>query len=146
MSDIIGDPALALSFSVVVDVDKTLGVFTACEGLGCEVVVERREEGGNNSFVHQFPVRITYQNIKLKRPINEDSGKVATWLASMRGDITPRNAIIRAMRSDGSVVASWSLKGVIPVKWQGPSLDVESNKVATESLELAHNGFLDGPA
>mgnify|MGYP001823766526 CR=1 FL=1 len=43
----------------------------------------------------------------------------------------------------GTEVASWSLADVIPVRWTGPSLDVDANSVATESLELAHNGFLD---
>ncbi|HKE97848.1 MAG TPA: phage tail protein, partial [Actinomycetes bacterium] len=32
--------------------------------------------------------------------------------------------------------------GVFPVRWQGPALNVDSPKVATESLELAHHGFL----
>ncbi len=39
------------------------------------------------------------------------------------------------------VVASWGLLGVIPVRWTGPSLNLDSPKVATETLELAHHGF-----
>jgi hypothetical protein len=31
---------------------------------------------------------------------------------------------------------------VIPVKWQGPSFSAESAKVATETLEIAHHGFM----
>jgi phage tail-like protein len=39
-------------------------------------------------------------------------------------------------------VATWSLAGVYPVRWTGPSLDVGSNQWATETLELSHNGFV----
>ena len=39
-------------------------------------------------------------------------------------------------------MASWSLQGVIPVKWTGPQLNVSGPKVAEESIELAHHGFL----
>ena len=38
---------------------------------------------------------------------------------------------------------TWTLTGVIPVRWTGPSLSVDSPKVATETLELAHHGFLE---
>jgi hypothetical protein len=31
---------------------------------------------------------------------------------------------------------------VIPVRWSGPQLSLDSPKVATETLELAHHGFL----
>ena len=44
------------------------------------------------------------------------------------------------------VVASWQLEGVIPVRWSGPQLSPDSPKVATETLELAHHGFLNTEA
>ena len=49
---------------------------------------------------------------------------------------------ISAMTGEGTVVASWSLDGVMPVRWSGPSLNLDSPKVAMETLELAHHGFL----
>jgi phage tail-like protein len=42
----------------------------------------------------------------------------------------------------GEAVASWVLGGAYPVRWTGPSLDVDSNQWATETLEISHNGFL----
>jgi phage tail-like protein len=145
MGDITSDPAVTVCFSVRID-GQDLGLFTQCDGLSCEVTVETREEGGNNLFIHQLPGRMKYTNIKLTRPINRDTQKVAQWLAGMANGVTRTNAQIAAMTSDGqTVVASWSFMGVIPVKWTGPQLSVDSPKVATESLELAHHGFL-GPA
>jgi len=135
------DPAVSMCFRVRVDAHD-LGVFMACEGLGCEVVVEQREEGGNNSFVHQLPVRLKYSNIKLTRPLNSASAKVAEWFASMAGDLKYSTAHIAACTAEGTVIAEWHLRDVMPVKWQGPALNVETLKAATESLELAHHGFL----
>jgi phage tail-like protein len=117
-------------------------VFSSCDGLGVEVVLEQREEGGNNEFIHQLPVRLKYPNVKLVRPVDEDSTKVSKWLKEMQGTITRSTAEITVLGTDGEPVTSWKLKGVIPVRWQGPSMGAENNKVATETLELAHHGFL----
>ena len=45
------------------------------------------------------------------------------------------------MTVDGRKVAEWSLLSVVPVRWTGPSLNTESAKVATETIEIAHHGF-----
>ena len=143
MPDLDSYPPITVCFSVDIG-GMDLGVFTACEGLGCEVAVEQREEGGNNAFVHQLPGRVKYTNVKLTRPLNGDSAKVASWFAGMGGQVKRREATIAALTNDGQPVARWHLTGVIPVKWSGPSLNVDSPKVATETLEIAHHGFLPG--
>lgn len=141
MADVISDPAITVCFTVKID-GQDLGAFTQCDGLACEVAIEQREEGGNNLFIHQLPGRMKFTNIKLTRPINGDTEKVALWLAGMTNEVKRTNAQIAALNSEGKTVASWSFMGVIPVKWTGPQLSVDSPKVATESLELAHHGFL----
>lgn len=141
MADVISDPAVTVCFTVKID-GQDLGAFTQCDGLACEVAIEQREEGGNNLFIHQLPGRMKFTNIKLTRPINADTQKVARWLAGMTNEVKRTNAEIAALDLEGKTVASWSFMGVIPVKWTGPQLSVDSPKVATESLELAHHGFL----
>ena len=135
------DPAVSVCFSVVID-GQDLGAFTGCQGLSFQVEVETREEGGNNGFVHQLPGRISYTNVRLTRAVNRDSAKISRWFAAMTVPIKRTQAEIRAMASDGTVIASWSLQGVIPVKWDGPSMGLDSPAVAIETLELAHHGFL----
>ena len=135
------EPAVSVCFAVSID-NKDLGDFHSCDGLGCEVVIEQREEGGNNGFVWQLPTRIKYSNIKLTRPLGKDTSKVTDWFASMVGGYTRCSATITARNAQDQPVASWSLIGVIPVRWTGPSLTVDSPKVATETLEIAHHGFL----
>lgn len=140
MADIDSDPAVAVSFSVTVD-GQDLGAFTSCEGLGFEVSVETREEGGNHHFVHQLPGRLKYTNITLTRAVNADTAKLARWVASMASEPRRTAAQIVAMTHEMKAVVRWGLTGVIPVKWTGPQLNVENPKVATETLELAHHGF-----
>ena len=136
------ETALSVCFSVTID-KAELGSFNSCDGLGCEVVIEQREEGGNNGFVWQLPTRIKYSNVKLTRPVGKDSAKLTAWLASFATGVTRQTATISARGSDNEVVASWQLEGVIPVRWSGPQLSPDSPKVATETLELAHHGFLN---
>ena len=135
------ETALSVCFSVKID-NEELGTFNSCDGLGCEVVIEQREEGGNNGFVWQLPTRVKYGNVKLTRPVGKDSARLTAWLASFATGVTRQTATISARGSDNEIVASWSLDGVIPVRWSGPQLSPDSPKIATETIELAHHGFL----
>ncbi len=134
------DPAVSVCFSVKID-DNDLGTFNSCEGLGIEVVLESREEGGN-PFVWQLPTRLKYSNIKLTRPLCKDTEKVTRWLTSLTTGTGAKTATISAMSVEGTIVTSWNLNAVVPVRWTGPSLNLDTAKVATETLELAHHGFL----
>ncbi|MET8849676.1 phage tail protein [Amycolatopsis sp. NPDC004625] len=138
------EEAVAVCYVVKLD-DKNLGnlgAFSSCDGLGCEFVMEQREEGGNNGMVWQLPTRIKYSNIKLSRPVTEASSQITKWFASLAGGIERKTATIEARTLEGKVIASWALEGVVPVRWSGPQLSPDSPKVATETLELAHHGFL----
>ncbi|MGI8793545.1 MAG: phage tail protein [Acidimicrobiales bacterium] len=142
MPDVTTDPAVALRFKVFIDVHD-LGFFNSVDGLSWQANVETREEGGNNDFVHKLPGRFTYNNIKLTRPVNSDSKLIAKWFASMQTEVKRATAQIVAVDSQDKEIAQWGLLGVVPVSWTGPSFSVDGNKVATETLELAHHGFLD---
>ena len=135
------DTAVSVCYIVKID-DVNLGTFTSCEGLGVEVVMETREEGGNNGSVWQLPTRLKYPNIKLSRPLGKDTEKVAKWIATMATGYQRKTGTIQAMRADGTVVAEWGLLEVVPVRWSGPSLNPDQPKVVTETVEIAHHGFL----
>jgi phage tail-like protein len=139
MADV--DPAVSVCFYVKID-NQELGFFNSCEGLGVEVVLEQREEGGMNGHVWQLPTRLKYPNIKLSRPLGPDTAKITKWFASMTRGVERNTAVIVAMSTEQVEVASWHLAGVVPVRWTGPSLNVDSPKVATETIEIAHHGFL----
>jgi phage tail-like protein len=127
-----------------VDRFGSLGLWTKCEGLGIEYDVLEYKEGGQNGFIHRLPGRAKYANLKLTRPIDKQSTRVAEWIASLQGEATRETAEISVLDPAGEVVATWNLAGIFPTKWTGPALDVAGNQVAIETLELAHNGFMGG--
>lgn len=139
MTDI--EEAVAVCFVVSID-DDNLGSFNSCDGLGCEVVMEQREEGGSNGVVWQLPTRMKYSNVKLSRPVTSASAGILRYFTEMTSGVKRRTATIEARTQEGTVIARWALTGVIPVRWTGPQLSADSPKVATETLELAHHGFL----
>lgn len=142
---VLDEDKTAVGVRYLVSIDKQdLGSFSSCEGLGVEVVIESREEGGFNTGVWQLPTRLKYPNIKLSRPLGEDTGKIAAWLAQVSRGLVVTTATIAAQSTSGEPIATWNLQGVVPVRWTGPSLTAESPKVVTETLELAHHGFHDG--
>ncbi|MBO3746868.1 phage tail protein [Streptosporangiaceae bacterium NEAU-GS5] len=134
--------AVSVCFVVKID-DDNIGAFNSCEGLGCEVVIEQREVGGDNGMVVQLPTRLKYPNVKFTRPITQaNADKIPRWLASLATGVQRnKTAIIEARTLMGEVIVRWGLRGVIPVRWTGPQLTLDSPKVATETLELAHHGF-----
>jgi phage tail-like protein len=136
------DPGTSVFFTLSID-GESLGYFNECEGLSSQVEIEQRQEGGNNGFVWQLPTRVTFSNIRLTRPLTPDTSKVAKWISSIQTGIKRPTAQIRALRADGSEVARWGLIDVLPVSWQGPSLNPANPAVATEVLEITHHGFTD---
>ncbi|MBP0461873.1 phage tail protein [Streptomyces montanisoli] len=136
------DPGSTIFFTLSID-GESLGFFNGCEGLSSEVEVEHRQEGGNNGFVWQLPTRVTFSTIRLTRPLTADTATVAAWISSITTGVQRPTAEISALRADGSLVARWGLLDVLPVRWQGPSLDPANPSVATEVLEITHHGFTD---
>ncbi|HVM10567.1 MAG TPA: phage tail protein [Acidimicrobiales bacterium] len=137
------DPAISVLFHLEVD-SISAGWWNSFEGLSMETAIEQREEGGNNLFVHQLPTRLKFSNIKLSRPINADSQKVAVWFMSIVKNVTRTNtAAIKAVDGNKNIIAEWNLRGVVPVRWTGPSFSVDSPKMATETIELAYHGFIE---
>jgi phage tail-like protein len=140
---IVDDPAVSVCFAITIDNSSyDLGLFTTCDGLGCEVTVESRQEGGNNGFFHQLPGPMKYTNVKFTRPLNADSAKVAAWISKCGPGMQRCTAVIQALTLDGTVICKWALQSVFPVRWTGPQFSADGPKVAQETLELAHHGFL----
>jgi phage tail-like protein len=137
------DSTIAVNSSFSLDIDgHDLGYFLTLEGLGVQVEVSEYTEGGNPYYVHQIPGQFRYNNVTLSRPLDQNTDKVMEWLKTMADGMKRGHAAISALDSMGKVVVTWSLQGVIPVRWVGPHLDVENRLHATETLELAHHGFL----
>jgi phage tail-like protein len=142
---------LSMRFKVSVD-GLSLGSWSACKGLKVELKVIRVAEGGNYWYERILPDRIAYTPITLERAVHpQESQQVQDWLDKVAsqwmnysGDpsYSAGTAVITLLGVTSQEVMSWTLTGVYPVSWSGPSLSATENKVAIETLELAHQGFL----
>jgi phage tail-like protein len=137
-------PETALSPRFTVSIDGvSLGMWTKCEGLAVEYEVFEYQEGGFNDYVHRLPGRRKYPNVKLTRPLDQDSPTIVHWVSQMVTKVQRKHAEITVLDANGAVVCRWNLTDVCPVKWTGPTLDASGNQIANETLELSHNGFLN---
>ena len=133
---------LVMRFDVVVD-GIDLGAWSSCDGLKVEFGLKKIKVGGNNACEVFLPDRMHYPNLILKRAMTAaDSGKVMSWLRSMIDATEGGTATITLRDSHKGVVSEWTFASVRPWSWKGPTLTATGKEVATEILELVHEGFL----
>jgi phage tail-like protein len=138
----VGEPALTLTYKCTIDGLISLGTWSKIEGLGFSYQVTEYREGGVNSYIHKIVGPVKFDNVRLSRPVDGDSESIGLWLASNLIKVLPQTMSIEALDSKGETVTTWNLVGVVPVKWSGPSLDVNGNQVAMETLELAYQELI----
>lgn len=142
-----GQRITSATFLFEVD-DVEIGRFMEISGLEVSVETEDIAEGGQNSFVHKLPGRMTWPNITLKRGITQNDS-LLTWLNRSSGEqfaangnrLTRTTAAITLLGPGGQRIRAWEFDGAFPVKWTGPSFAVTSSDMAVEQLEITHHGF-----
>ena len=142
-----GQRVTAATFLVEVD-GVEIGHFMEVSGLELTVGVEEIQEGGENSFVHKLPGRMTWPNLTLKRGITQNDALIK-WVNKSSGEqfdangnkLTRSTAAITLIGPSGKRLRAWNFDGAFPVKWTGPSFAVTAEDMAVEELEIAHHGF-----
>ena len=137
------------SFGFKVKVEGVKGewaCFQEVSGLSAQLSTEDLVEGGVNYTTRKLLGHASYSNVTLKRGLCSTSmygwirgiidGSNLASLAENRMTVT-----ISILGDDGSEVKKFKLSRAIPVKWDGPSLSVMQDGIATESLEFAHEGL-----
>ena len=125
-----------------------IGRFQEVSGLEIDVGVEDVEEGGQNSFVHKLPGRMSWPNIRLKRGITQNDTLI-TWFNKSSGEqfaansskLSRATAAITLLDAAGGRLRAWEFDGAFPVKWTGPSFAAGSTEYPSEEIEIAHHGF-----
>lgn len=130
------------SFNFLVEIQGLIvGGFSEVSGIQAETEVEEVREGGVNDYVHRLPKVTRYPNVVFKRGIT-DSDVLWNWHQDViNGNIVRLTVFVILRDALGSERWRWSFNEAYPIKWVGPDLKADSNAVAIESLELAHNGF-----
>jgi phage tail-like protein len=136
---------LAMRFSVTIDHGMyNLGSWQKVEGLDVQWEIVEYRAGDQKNQRWYFPGFTKYSNIKLSRAASkDDTEKVKKWLNSNSFKMEKQSGSVKLLDAKGEEVASWDLENVIPVHWSVSGFDATASKLAIETLELAHAGFLD---
>jgi phage tail-like protein len=122
--------------------EKAPGAFRSCSGLGGELEVTAYAEGGRNDYVHQLPVRHSWDRITLSRGIARDPVLFAWYEAGLFGSLgARRDGAIIMQSQQGIPTMIWTFTGGLAAKWTGPEFNAQEDGLAIEQLEIAHHGL-----
>ena len=99
-------------------------------------------EGGVNDFVHQLPVRHSWNKISLRRGLVRGIGLWSWYQSGLHQSLgARRDGAILLLMPNGDPALAWTFRAGLAVKWNGPELNATQNAVAIEGLEIAHHGI-----
>ena len=119
---------------------KPIGYYTEVSGLTAEIEVMTYNEGGRNDSVHKLPTRMKHPNLVLKRGVTTVKDLEA-WLEDSFMGPTRKEITLTMYNQQLNKIRTWSFKNAYPVKWTGPSFNASQNTLATEALEIVHDGI-----
>ncbi len=150
------DPVLAYNFlvtfvdssggggsgSTVSAIERSaLGGFSEVSGLEMSLEVEEYKEGGRNDTVLQFPSRITWSHLRLKRGVALSDDLWQWHYGFVEGRGTRRDLTVTLQGDLHEPVRVWQVRRGLPIKWTGPAMNAGQSEVAVEELEIAHEGL-----
>lgn len=134
-------PLVKFSFQVKWDSDEM--IFQEVTGLTAETqVIEYR--GGNSKVFStvKMPGLQKYGNVTLKKGIFKDDKAFWDKYNAIKMNIVKRSSItISLLDETGKDVMTWTLTNAFPSKITVTDMKSDSNEVAVETMELAHEGL-----
>jgi len=139
----VADPQGAYIFCLEID-GIEVAQFLECSGLKASTTVFELEEGGMNHRVHKLPGQSKWDNLQLRYGVTGDVSLLG-WRGKVHednfGTDLRKNGAIVVKNNQMQVVRRYNFKDAWPVSWEGPAFNSNSNELAIESIELAHNGI-----
>lgn len=137
---------MSMRFTVKID-EKSYDLGSWAKVAGLDVtwdLVEYRAGDGPKNERWYFPGLTKYSTVKLERAVQDaDTKKVREWLEKNSFNHKVTSGKVELLDAKLATVMDWTLRHVIPVKWSISPFDSSANKVALETLELVHMGFLE---
>jgi phage tail-like protein len=137
--------AVGLSLAQSAIFDVALGGFSECSGLEMSMEPEEYKEGGYNGTSRQFPNRVKWSKITLKRGFGTGTTLWDWHYGYVEGRGRRRDGMIVLLDSAHLPSQTWYFQRALPVRYQGPPMNAAQNAVAIESLELVHEGVIQIP-
>jgi phage tail-like protein len=81
-------------------------------------------------------------NVTLKKGVFVDDNNFWTWFEAIKmNTIARETVVIKLLDEEGNPTMTWTLANAWPTKITGTDLKSDSNEVAVETIELAHEGI-----
>ena len=123
-------------FLVLLD-GSPLGAFTQCTLPNIQWEMQKVEEGGLNSYIHQLPGRRQANSITLGNGVAMGLDLMIWYEMCMMEQFFRRNVTVIILNSLFIPVMTLNMESCIPIKWAGPQLKTGENTIALQTLELA---------
>jgi phage tail-like protein len=140
MADSRTTPYPAFNFTVQFDGEELFGGFSDVSGMTTELTVAEYREGNDlKNHVRKVAGLNKANDTTLKRGL-VDSGTLWEWIqeARIEGPAAKKTVVITLLDEKRDPVQKWTLQGVLPLKWTGPTLAGKGGgDVAMEELVLS---------
>ncbi|MGM0448939.1 MAG: phage tail protein [Methanobacteriota archaeon] len=104
--------------------------------------VAYREGSASEYGDRKLPGRPRYANLVLERGVVPGDNEFFAWLNTIQlGSVERRDVSVSLLDENHDPAVVWKVKNAWPVRLAGPTLDARGTGVATETLELAHEGY-----
>ena len=124
--------------------NRSLGSWAKVDGLDVTWEVPDYRAGDQGNVRWLFPGKTTYKNVSLQRTaVAKDTKSVKEWLEENSTKFKPSEITITLLDAHGDPVMDWTCKNSVVLKWSVAGFDAGASKVALETLEFSHRGFLD---
>ncbi|MEU9255931.1 phage tail protein [Streptomyces sp. NPDC048270] len=139
-----GSVNMAHSFTVAIDrCQYELGDWASASGLNVTWQTCEYRTGDNWNHPLVFPGVPKYQKIKLSRAACADSQVVQEWLTETSVRNVPLTGAVSLVNWLGVRTVTWEIREFFPAAWGIGEFNAAQGKVAMETLELVHTGFLN---
>lgn len=143
-------PIVGFHFSVIFELVPQFSIdtkFQSVGGLKVTMDTESYNEGGQNRFKHNFPVRSGYQDLVLKRGLTSDLSGLSMWCNQALEDFVfyPANLVVSLLNENGNPIKVWYVSHAIPISYEFSDFNAEENKIVIETITLRYNFFKELP-
>jgi phage tail-like protein len=121
--------------------DVALGGFSECTGLEMALDVEEYREGGRNGEALQFPTRVRWSKITLKKGLGAGTALWDWHYGFVTGTGKRRDGLIVLANDLHLPAYIWHFRRGLPTRYAGPSLNASQSSVAIETIEITHEGI-----
>jgi phage tail-like protein len=131
------------TFHFTVDWNGSRVGFSEVTGLTQEnQAIEYRDGSFPEYSSIKMPGLRKFSNVTLKRGVLKGDNEFFNWLNTVQMNTVERRNITVSLRDEKqNPVMVWNISNAFPVKVEGPQLKAQTNEVAIESIEIAHEGL-----